>query len=124
MTTSIHLYKVSQNNGLCANTTTVSCITQETLAYYQYCHTPPPVVRLSGESQLVVHHKVYCAAHIKVWEGGESKALRCYSLSGECCVSMYLEIQNLRRRGKEEEERRGGEGRGEEERKKEEERRK
>ena len=73
------------------------------------------MVRLSGESQLVVDHKVYCAAHIKVWEGGESKALCCYSLSSECCVSMYLEIQNLRRRGNEEEERRGEEGRGGEE---------
>ena len=105
---------------MCKYYVTVSCITQEILAYYQYCHAPPPMVRLSGESQLVVHHKVYRAAHVKVWEGGESKALCCYSLSGECSVSMHLEIQNLRREGTKK--RRGGERRGGEER--EEERRK
>ena len=115
MTTSIHLYNVSQNKWtVCEYYITVSGITQEILAYYQYCHAPPPMVRLSGESQLVIHHKVYRAPHVKVWEGGESKALCCYSLSGECSVSMHLEIQNLRRRGNEEEERRRGKRRGEE----------
>ena len=75
------------------------------------------MVRLSGEPQLVVDNKVHCAAHVKVREGGESKTFGRYSLSGERCISMYLEIQNLG--GRKKEEKRGeerGEGRGEEKR--------
>ena len=42
---------------------------------FYYSVDPPCMVPLSGKPNLVVHHEVHCATHIKVREGGESEAL-------------------------------------------------